>query len=178
MTEKCCPALLRGGAQLERRRERTNRARNFDEVQEPRRAGGAAALRYYGAARRRPGPAARPDRRAGSVQKPVYTHGAAPVKPPARARRPAARLVDVDDVCEADARAGPAAGAAAATAQTIDRAALLAPKAPTQPSVLPSSRLLRAVAVLRGSAVTEETRRQAALAQIEDAAAELRRRRL
>ena len=46
------------------------------------------------------------------------------------------------------------------------------------PSVLPSSRLLRAVAVLRGSAVTEETRRQAALAQIEDVAAELRRRRL
>ena len=47
---------------------------------------------------------------------------------------------------------------------------------PTSP--LPSSRLLRAVAVLRGSAVTEETRRQAALAQIEDVAAELRRRRL
>ena len=63
--------------------------------------------------------------------------------------------------------------------QTIDRAALLSsPNAPAQPSPLPSSRLLRAVAVLRGSAVTEETRRQAALAQIEDVAAELRRRRL
>ena len=60
-----------------------------------------------------------------------------------------------------------------------NRAALLSsPKAPSQPSVLPSSRLLRAVAVLRGSAVTEETRRQAALAQIEDVAAELRRRRV
>jgi hypothetical protein len=63
--------------------------------------------------------------------------------------------------------------------QTIDRAALLAsPTAPSQPSPLPSSRLLRAVAVLRGSAATEEARRQAALAQIEEVAAELRRRRL
>ena len=36
---------------------------------------------------------------------------------------PAARLVDVDDVCEADARAGPAAGAAAATADDRPRGA-------------------------------------------------------
>ena len=123
-----------------------------------------------------------PVRTAPAPQRPqvIHTHGAPPVKPP-RARVPAGpppgSSTSTTFVKPTPARAPPPAPPP--QPQTIDRAALLSsPKAPSQPSVLPSSRLLRAVAVLRGSAVTEETRRQAALAQIEDVAAELRRRRL
>ena len=53
---------LRGGAQLKGWCAGAGRPRNFNEVQEPRRAGRTAALGYNGAARRRPGPAARADR--------------------------------------------------------------------------------------------------------------------
>ena len=73
------------------------------------------------------GPAARADRSGTATSPGGPPHGAAPVKPP-RARVPAGpppRLVDVDDVCEADARSGAAAAAAAAAAADGRPAALL-----------------------------------------------------
>ena len=170
VTEKCCTALicaaapnLRGGAKEQVALEILMRYKNHVAPAVPRLLD--ISERLVDGRGLPPVRAVAPP-----APKPVYTHGAAPVKPP-RSRVPP----------------GPPPGAATSTTfvkpppppQTINRAALLSsPKAPTQPSILPSSRLLRAVAVLRGSAVTEETRRQAALAQIEDVAAELRRRRL
>ena len=177
VTEKCCTALicaaapnLRGGAKEQVALEILMRYKNHVAPAVPRLLDIAARLVD--------GRGLPPVRTVAPVQKPVYTHGAAPVKPPrAPARPPPSTSTSTTFVKPTPARAPPPAPPP--QPQTIDRAALLSsPKAPSQPSILPSSRLLRAVAVLRGSAVTEETRRQAALAQIEDVAAELRRRRL
>ena len=180
MTEKCCTALicaaapnLRGGAKEQVALEILMRYKNHVAPAVPRLLDISERLVD--------GRGLPPVRTvAPPAPKPVYTHGAAPVKPP-RSRVPTGpppgSSTSTTFVKPTPARAPPPAPAP--QPQTIDRAALLSsPKAPSQPSVLPSSRLLRAVAVLRGSAVTEETRRQAALAQIEDVAAELRRRRL
>ena len=178
MTEKCCTALicaaapnLRGGAKEQIALEILMRYKNHVAPAVPRLLDITERLVD--------GRGLPPVRTVAPVQKPVYTHGAAPVKPPrAPARPPPSTSTSTTFVKPTPARAPPPAPPPPPS-QTIDRAALLAsPTAPSQPSVLPSSRLLRAVAVLRGSAVTEETRRQAALAQIEDVAAELRRRRL
>lgn len=92
---------------------------------------------------------------------------------PVRAPRPAA--------IPRRAPAGPPPGSSTSTPLFAPTPARVMPPPPgtlDPPSVVPSSRLLRAVAVLRGSAASEEGRRQAALAQIEEVAAELRRRRL
>ena len=178
VTEKCCTALicaaapnLRGGAKEQVALEILMRYKNHVAPAVPRLLDIAARLVD--------GRGLPPVRTVAPVQKPVYTHGAAPVKPPrAPARPPPSTSTSTTFVKPTPARAPPPAPPPPPP-QTIDRAALLSsPKAPSQPSVLPSSRLLRAVAVLRGSAATEEARRQAALAQIEEVAAELRRRRL
>ena len=182
VTEKCCTALicaaapnLRGGAKEQIALEILMRYKNHVAPAVPRLLDITERLVD--------GRGLPPVRTAPAPQRPqvVHTHGAPPVKPPrARAppRPPPGSVKSTPFVKPTPARALPPAPPPPPP-QTIDRAALLAsPKAPSQPSPLPSSRLLRAVAVLRGSAVTEETRRQAALAQIEDVAAELRRRRL
>ena len=180
VTEKCCTALicaaapnLRGGAKEQIALEILMRYKNHVAPAVPRLLDITERLVD--------GRGLPPVRTAPAPQRPqvVHTHGAAPVKPPrARAppRPPPGSVTSTPFVKPTPARA-PAPPPP--PPQTIDRAALLSsPTAPSQPSPLPSSRLLRAVAVLRGSAATEEARRQAALAQIEEVAAELRRRRL